>query len=174
MADAITVQYTGDAIVGRLRQLADALEPGGLAPFLRALGEPLVESTKRLFVTSTGPDGRRWAPNAQATYLGMIGKGDTRKDGRINARATRRVAGKRPLVESGQLADTIVWQVVGGSALEVGTNRFADEWDAGAAVHQFGSRDGHIPARPFLGLSDEDEAVVVESLDGYLQRLMGG
>jgi len=52
----------------------------------------------------------------------------------------------------------------------IGTNRFADEWDGGAAVHQFGSKDGRIPARPFLGLSNSDERMVLDILNGFIQE----
>jgi len=38
-------------------------------------------------------------------------------------------------------------------------------------VHQFGSRDGRIPARPFLGLSSQDEAEVIGILESYIDRL---
>ncbi|VDS09253.1 Phage virion morphogenesis family protein [Paracoccus haematequi] len=42
-----------------------------------------------------------------------------------------------------------------------------------ARVHQLGSEDGDIPARPYLGLSGENrreiEALVVDGLEGLLQ-----
>jgi phage gpG-like protein len=41
-------------------------------------------------------------------------------------------------------------------------------------VHQFGSRNGKIPARPFLGLSRDDEIEVLDILDHYLSMSLGG
>jgi phage gpG-like protein len=100
----------------------------------------------------------------------LLGRGDGRKkDGKVGARGVNKVMGKKPLVASGQLAGSIRYQLLpGGTGVEVGTNRFADAWDGGAAVHQFGSRDGRIPARPFLGLSDADETGVMAILNRHL------
>ena len=80
----------------------------------------------------------------------------------------------KPLVDTGMLADTIRYQLTpGGNGVEIGTNRFAGEWEGGAAVHQFGSRDGNIPARPFLGLSADDEREVLDILDRFMAQAIG-
>ena len=143
----ITVEFDSAPIVDRLARLSAGLSPAGLAVPLKDIGEHLAESTRQRFVTSTAPDGSRWAPNAEST--------------------ARRMANKRPLVDSGLLAEQIVWQLLPGG-VEIGTNRFAGQWPGGAAVHQFGSRDGRIPARPFLGLSAEDESAIVDILERHL------
>ncbi|MFN3985730.1 MAG: phage virion morphogenesis protein [Rhodocyclaceae bacterium] len=172
--DRITIEYSGDDVVAALTRLYKGLGPAGLRTPLSDIGEHLAESTRQRFVSSTAPDGSRWAPNAQATYLGLLRSRDARKDGRINARGTAKVAGKKPLVASGLLGEQITYQLLpDGSGVEVGTNRFAGEWAGGAAVHQFGSRDGSIPARPFLGLSSDDEVEVMEIVDRYLAGLLG-
>jgi hypothetical protein len=36
-------------------------------PALKAIGEDLVESTKKRFGTATGPDGKKWQNNSAAT-----------------------------------------------------------------------------------------------------------
>lgn len=177
MADRITIELDAREVLAGLHRLLAATGPGGLAPALKEIGEDLVESTKRRFETSTAPDGSRWAPNAQATFASYLARRDdaaklTRKDGRLNKRGAAVAANKRPLVESGILQDTIAYQVEGDS-LFVGTNRFAGEWDGGAAVHQFGSRNGKIPARPFLGLSPDDEAGVLDVIDRHLRAALG-
>ncbi len=100
----ITVEFDSAPILDLLARLSAAAGPAGLAAPLKDIGEHLAETARQRFVTSTAPDGSRWAPNAESTYLGMLGAKDLRKDGRINARGTRRVAGKRPLVDSGVLA----------------------------------------------------------------------
>jgi len=178
---AITIEFDHAPIIDKLTRLYGALEPEGYAGVLGEIGEYLAESTRRRFVSSTAPDGSRWAPNAEATYLGILrrdtkeGGKNTRKDGRINTRGTRMMAGKKPLVDSGDLATYIQWQrTADGRGVDIGTNRFAGEFDAGAAVHQFGSRDGRIPARPFLGLSSADERKVESILDHWLQSVIGG
>lgn len=177
---SITVELDAEAVTERLTRLATAVGPQGMEPFFARIGEFLAETTRRRFVTSTAPDGQPWAPNAPATYLGLLRRRERdgarlrRGDGRINAGGVRTVARKRPLVDTGELAEQgIAYQLVPDGVL-VGTNRFANEWAGGAAVHQFGSRDGRIPARPFLGLSAEDERAVSAMLDDWLREAAGG
>ena len=67
---------------------------------------------------------------------------------------------------SGILQGTIRYEVAGDS-LFVGTNRFAGDWDGGAAVLHFGSKDGSIPARPFLGADEEDVQRMLDVLERY-------
>ncbi len=48
-----------------------------------------------------------------------------------------------------------------------------------AAIHQYGGQAGrggkvNIPARPYLGLSDEDQAEIREATDDWLAGLAGG
>lgn len=174
MSDFISIDYDGTAIIDALTRLHAGLGPQGMGAPLKEIGGVLAESTRQRFVTSTAPDGSRWAPNAQATYLGGLGSGHSGKDGRINARGTAMVMNKRPLVDTGALAEReITYQLLpNNSGVVIGTNRFAGEWDGGANVHQFGSQDGRIPARPFLGLSGEDEQQVLGILETYLLGLV--
>lgn len=177
MADSITIEFDSAPVTAALDRLLAALGPAGMAPAMKEVGEVLQESTKQRFVTSTAPDGTRWAPNAQATfesYLNRDGK-NFNKDGRLGVRGAARAMSKKPLVDTGVLADTIVWQLVdGGAGVEVGTNRFAGEWDGGAAVHQFGNRKGTIPARPILGLSAGDEVEVLDVVERHLLDALEG
>jgi phage gpG-like protein len=177
MADSITIDFDSAPVHDALDRLLAALGPAGIAPAMKEIGEVLQESTKQRFATSTAPDGTRWAPNAQATfesYLARDGK-NFRKDGRLGAKGAARAMNKKPLVDTGMLADTITWQLVdGGAGVEIGTNRFAGEWDGGAAVHQFGNRAGTIPARPFLGGSSEDEVEVLEIVVRHLLDALDG
>lgn len=171
MSDAFTFALDDKDVLALLQELLDRSGAQGMAPALGEIGEVLTESTQQRFVTSTGPDGQRWAPNAEATYLSYLAsrKGFSQKTGKISAKGQAQAINKRPLVASGLLADTINWQLVdGGLGVEVGTNRFSGEWDGGAAVHQFGSKDGTIPERPFLGLSVSDKESVLEILSRHL------
>ncbi len=169
MTNRITIELDVAPVIARLDQLLRALGPGGLQAPLAEIGEDLVESIKRRFDTSTAPDGRRWEPNSMATIMGMLegSSGNFRKDGRISKKGATRVANKKPLIASGVLQDTISYEIAGDS-LFVGTNRFAGQWDGGAAVHQFGSKDGRIPARPFLGVDDDDVRRILEVLERHL------
>lgn len=168
MSDRITVELDIAPVIARLDALLQQLGPGGLDAPLREMGEDLVESIKRRFETSTGPDGTRWAPNSMATIMGYLEQtsGNYRKDGRLSKMGAGRAMSKKPLVASGILQGTINYDVAGDS-LFVGTNRFAGDWDGGAAVLHFGSKDGSIPARPFLGADEEDVQRMLDVLERY-------
>lgn len=144
-------------------------------PALLAIGESLLESTKKRFETSTGPDGVRWQPNAAATYLGIVrgfGKGNFGKSGRLNKKGAERISGKKPLIgESRSLSQQISY-AVDGAGLHIGSPM---EY---AAIQQFGGKAGRglkvtIPARPFLGVSDSDEQMIVDTVSDYLKNAIG-
>lgn len=165
----IRIEIDDRELLGALERLIERVEHPDLA--MREIGERLTESTRARFATSTAPDGSRWEPNAQTTIIGhLAGRGGfSKKTGKVTARGSALAMNKRPLVASGLLQDSIHWGLIdGGRGVEIGTDRFADRWEAGAAVHQFGSRDGRIPARPFLGVSDDDRETILDVLEGYL------
>lgn len=163
----ITIEIDNRAVLDALQALAGRVD--NLAPAFSEIGERLTETTQARFNTSTGPDGQHWAENSEATILGYLSgvKGAYSKKAGMTKKGMTALLGKKPLVASGLLQDSIHWQLIPGGVV-IGTDRFADEWDAGAAVHQFGSRDGKIPARPFLGISDDDERTILEMLRHYL------
>ena len=176
MAADITIQFDSGAVQEALNRLLATLGPAGMTPAMKEVGEVLMESTKQRFSTSTAPDGTRWAPNAQATFESYLNRDSKnfRKDGRLGSRGAARAMNKKPLVDTGILADTFAWQLVeGGAGVEIGTNRFAGEWGGGAAVHQFGNRKGTLPARPFLGLSAGDEVEVLEIVERHILGAIG-
>ena len=171
MADSISLTIDNREVLEALSQLMERFTPSGMAPVMQEIGEVLAESTQQRFSTSTAPDGSRWPALAESTVLARlakIGGAYSKKTGKLTKKGSLAKSGMKPLVATGILQDTIRYQIIsGGAGVEIGTNRFAGEWEAGAAVHQFGSRNGKIPARPFLGLSASDEA---EVLDIILKR----
>jgi phage gpG-like protein len=152
-----------------------------LNPVLQAVGEGIVERTKRRFDTSTDPDGQPWTPNSAAT-LGMLSarlagsKGNVKKDGSLNAKGIRALANKKPLIgESQQLRMQIVAAAT-NSALTVSTTSVTAKY---AAVQHFGGQAGRnrsvtIPARPFFPIKKDgslyprEQAEVVDALNDYL------
>ncbi|MDR2689958.1 MAG: phage virion morphogenesis protein [Azoarcus sp.] len=178
----ITLRLETGPILNALGRLETLLTPEGMKKPLIQIGEYLAESTRQRFVTSTGPDGKKWVPNSQATYLLFLGnrKSETiasgENAGRINQRGAARAANKRPLVATGNLAGSIGWQLT-AKGVAIGTNW--GDWKGGAAVHQFGTaRAGRnhkvtIPARPFLGLSAQDEVAVQGIIDRAFQEALG-
>lgn len=130
------------------RELSAALQKlqaklGDLAPVFRDLGEHLLTSTRERFSSQTGPDGRSW-PALSPDYAKHKPKN---KD--------------KILTLDGFLRGLMAVQV-SPTALKVGTPLIY------GATHQFGDPRRSIPARPFLGLSDQDRADTLDILSEWL------
>ncbi|XPV77684.1 MAG: phage virion morphogenesis protein [Desulfovibrio sp.] len=111
-------------------------------------GEILVNSTKLRFKDQADPEGKAWDSSQRAEAVG----GQT-------------------MVESGQLRSSIVAQV-SSKTLLVGTNK---EY---GAIHQFGGEAGRgkkvkIPARPYLGFTEEDRQEIQDALADFMRSSMG-
>ena len=91
-------------------------------------GELEAQTRERLSETKTAPDGKPWKPWSR----------------RYAARAKPNA---KLLERTGKMIDSIAFEV-GDDAVTVGANMVY------AATHQCGR--GNIPARPFLGVSDEN------------------
>lgn len=154
------------------RLAAGARDP---RPLYKEIGEDLVQSTKDRFATSTAPDGSRWAPNSRATFEAYLARfsGTARKDGRLNAKGSGVVMGKKPLVgRSRQLATQIYYNLTSGG-LEIGSPmEYAAMQQFGGSKAEFPHLWGDIPARPFLGLSSQDEAAIEAAALAYLGDLL--
>lgn len=131
-----------------LSRLSDSVTD--MKPALKAIGESLTESTKQRFMDSKGPDGVKWPPNKPSTLA--------------------RKKSRKPLIgESLMLSEQIHYQILDNDTLIVGSSM---EY---AAMQQFGGTKaelphlwGDIPARPFLGISDEDQAMIAETIRDHL------
>ena len=167
------------ALFVRLRDAA-----ADLKPLMQQIGEHLAETTKQRFATSTGPDGAPWAPNAESTYVQLAGryKGSLHKKGpnkgRVNKGGAARMAGKKPLIGETRALSTTINYRAGSDYVEIGSGRVY------AAVQQFGAKKhsftggktpwADIPARPFLGLSAEDEAYLRDAAIAELAKAEKG
>ena len=157
-------RFDGTAAIEHLSGLVDAINDP--SPVLKEISEAVVlRSTLARFKTQTAPDGTAWAA-LQPWY---------RKEKQRNK--------NRILTLNGYLRGKMTWQFVGERTVEIGSNL------PYAAVHQFGATikpraakvlmfRGHvaksvtIPARPYLGLSDEDRSEIVGRTLEWLQRIM--
>jgi phage virion morphogenesis protein len=168
----IEVKIDSKAVTDALERLArSAANP---RPALLDIGESLLVSTKKRFETSTAPDGTRWAPNSQVIYLGHLGsaKSNHRKDGRINSRGAAKVSGKKPLIGVGILSQQISY-AVDDNGLQVGSPmEYAAMQQFGGKKSKFSNLWGDIPARPFLGVSNADEQMIVNTVSEYLTRII--
>ena len=143
---AIEIRPEGLAALDRRidRLLAGLNNPEPLLRELAAAGES--QTRRRMESDKRGPDGTPW-PEWSPGY------------------AATRHGGQSLLDARGDLIQSLT--------------AFADRQTAGwgtnliyAATHQFGR--GAIPARPFLGVSDDDERELLDLAENWLDRLLGG
>ena len=136
---------------------------GDMTPVMDDIGDSLVGRTRDRFKTSTGVDGIPWAPKSPITIATQIASKST-----------------RPLIRDGTLAEQIFHQA-GPDSVEWGSNLIqAAVMQFGAAQGAFGKTSrggpipwGNIPARPYIGVSDEDETMIAETLTDWLARAAG-
>ena len=169
----ITLHAEDDAVRDALSRL---LRTGhDLAPALRTIGEHLLNTTRQRFTDQTDPQGRPWAPLSETTR--------SRKKRNID----------KILTEQGYLRGNLHYRT-GSDYVETGSpSVYANTHQFGAAKGRFGSfsviakairgKDtrlqsrptvalpwGDIPARPFLGLSEEDRAEIVDTINEFIAR----
>ncbi len=155
-----------------------------LSPAFRAIKEVLTESTKKRFQTSTGPDGEKWQANSQATIEAHLDrksgifnekgnrtgtkKGYVLKNGFAGSRAINVVSGKRPLIDEGTLMQQIEGNII-GNTLEFGSSmEYAAMQQFGGTKNEFPFLWGDIPARPFLGISNDDEKAILSIIEEHI------
>ena len=144
-----------------------------LRPIMQTIGEDILERTKQRFSTSTGPDGRRWAPNSRVTIERYIAsKGGFGKKG-VTKKGAGIAMSKKPLIgHSGDLSRQFFVRSDNRS-VTIGNSMIY------AAIQQFGGQAGRgrkvtIPARPFLPITESgllfpaEKAKVLEALNDWL------
>ena len=158
----VEVRVTDHGVARAFIRLIGAL--GTTTPVMSVIGTGLVASTHRRFVSQTSPEGAAWAA-LSSDYKA------TKKNSRI-------------LTESGRLRGSINSQA-GNDYARVGTNVIY------AAIHQFGgtitpkagshlvfrlasglvlAKSVTLPARPYLGISGDDEEMIAETVFRFLRR----
>lgn len=176
---AFQIQIDDAAIAATLNRLQAAGQ--NLTPILKAIGEGVMERTKRRFGSTTGPDGVPWRANARSTIEAFIReKGGMGKRG-INKKGQGRAMSKKPLAgHSGDLARQF-HVAVSGNTLTVGSSmEYAAMQQFGGKKSQFPNLWGDIPARPFLpvtasgDLYPQERGLILDELNTYLERAVRG
>lgn len=171
MATPIRIDIDAGAITASINRLLQLTGPRGLEKVQVEIGDALVDSTRERFVTSTAPDGTRWAPNTQATYLAYLRKSGkvTLKIGQLNKRGTALAQSKKPLIGKSKVLSMDIYPAIEDGALVIGSPMvYAAMQHFGGSKAQFPKLWGDIPARPFLGLSDDDERDILDILGRHL------
>ncbi len=137
--------FTGlEALQARLAKLSRLRKQ----EVLDIVGEQVESQTRRrIQEEKKDPSGAPW-PAWSARYAG------------------RRKAGRTLLMNEDHLLDSITHLMVDRDSVEVGTNMIY------AATHQFGDAERGIPARAYLGISDQNEKDLLRELDEYLDRVI--
>lgn len=134
-----------------------------LTPVFNDVGRMLMRTTRARFAARGGPDGTPWAPLSETTSETTMAR-------------KRRNRGKI-LVHEGELKDSSLSFEGGRGGVLFGSDKIY------AGTHQFGRAEqpglgpflgAAIPARPFIGLSDADEAEIEDSVEGRLRQAAGG
>lgn len=156
-----------DRLSPALMAVAEAVD--NMTPVMQDIGEYLIKSTRERFPKGEAPDGSMWAPKAPATVEAYLARPPHRVDA-------------RPLYgPTGLLSQQIFYQVR-PNEVEWGSNRiYAAVMQLGAGKGALGTTSrgspipwGDIPARPFLGVSAEDETQISAILSDYLQTAANG
>lgn len=118
---------------------------GNLKPFFSDIGEELLNSTRERFISQTDPNNKSWAELSPAY------------------KASKPKHKDLILTLNGYLRGTLTKQADKDS-LRIGSPMIY------GATHQFGDPARNIPARPFLGLSDDDTQGLLDAIADYLAQ----
>lgn len=142
---SIDYKFPDKEIAARLRALVDAGED--LEPAFIDIGEGLLNSTHDRWEQQVDPEGNAWEP----------------LDPKYQARKKKNA--DKVLVLEGFMRDTLAYNT-SRQSMEMGTNLIQ------GATHQFGDEERGIPAREYLGVSEDDEQMMEDTLhDHFLEAL---
>lgn len=151
---SIEIVHNADEVTAALNRLLE--RSNDLTEPMAAIAAVMESATEAAFANQADPTtGVPWAPLSDTTKTQRSKKGSW--PGQI-------------LQVSGGLAASIESQSDSHSA-SIGTNKiYAPVHFFGASKGEFGNGApwGDIPARPFLGLSSEDESDILDILDQFL------
>lgn len=160
MTATMSLTLNDQALRDALAQSADAL--GDLTQLMDEIGAALVDVVRGHFEAGEAPDGRGW----------------------LRSRAARERSGQT-LLKDGHLRDSITYEAT-STSVEVGTNLIY------AAIHQFGgtikpvnaaalkfklpngawvtAAQVTLPARPYLGIGQNERIEITEVVEAYVTR----
>lgn len=149
----IGAYFTDKQVIDKLNEMIK--RGSNLRPILYDIGEYLVVSSKQRFSTRTAPDGTRWKDNAETTI--------------------ERKGSNQPLIGESRRLSNEIHYTMGKTTVSMGSSpAYARIQQEGGLKSAYPHLWGNIPARPYLGLSDDDEQVVREILQEHLVGPLGG
>ncbi len=144
-----SIELNDEGMRAAFARLQSAVGGDGLRIALGDIGEAMKTATQARAAREESPDGTPWVD--------------------LSPKYKKRKAARRPGVpklkfDGHLLGDMFSWQRDGDDAVLVGTNAIY------GATHQFGR--GGIPARPFLGLSEDDKTEILDILGDHLRTAL--
>lgn len=161
----INIEFNAAAIFDQLDRARAVLDD--MTPIHQDIARYMVKATRDRFRSSTAPDGTRWRKKSPTTLAAYLARGDGNRP--------------RPLIgPSGRLGKEIASLATRDSA-EIGSAlEYSAVMQDGAKKGAFGiGRNGRpvpwgdIPARVWLGISDEDEKNILDIVDEHVGDAIG-
>jgi len=150
----IRIEYD-DSLV---RRVMTDLESAGtnLEPLYAQVGEFLLRTHRQRFEDEESPDGTPWEPLSDVT----LARKKRNKD--------------KILTHSGDMRGPGLRYQLGPDGLEFGSDRpYAAMMHFGGTKEEFPHLWGDIPARPWLGVSDDDEDHILKIARRFVSRHYG-
>lgn len=155
-----TMRLDDGATRAALTRAVDRLEDP--TPLMADIRELVLASTKARFAEGKSPAGAVWAPKS-ATTLEAYRRRNDRADPRPLFGPSRRLSSEI-VARSNRTQVEIGSNLVYAAAMQNGMVKgYAGRTSRGGPIPW-----GNIPARPFLGLSQTDETLIVETVGDYL------
>jgi phage virion morphogenesis protein len=134
---------------------------------MEACGDALVSGTLKRFDEEKDPEGKAWEPSARAWEKGL---------GHAARKATKNRKGRRFKAASGNYGKTLTDTARLRNSIDsavAGDTVFVGSTVKYARIHQMGGMAGKgrkvkIPARPYLGVGEEDREEVIETIREFL------
>jgi len=159
------IKFEDDELNRVLARVGAAL--GDMEPVNAQIGELMVEKTKARFDSGKGPDGVIWAPRTETTITRYLRLGFT--PGPIPLTGQSKALRTQIFYEA--RAEDVSW---GSSMIQSAVMQF------GAGKGQFGQTSrgdpipwGDIPARPYIGFSEDDRSDVIGLFEEWLKDAAG-
>jgi phage virion morphogenesis protein len=142
-----------------------------MKPVFQSITAALLSSTPQRFQDQRDPEGNPWVPLAPSTILarlGGVGRIKTKK-GFARKNAAARIGNLKILIDRGLLLASLTTRADDDGG-QVGTNKIqAALMQLGGTPDMANAGARAVPARPYLGVSADDEREIAQLLTTYFE-----
>lgn len=169
----IAIKYDDGEVMAALSRLA--ARAANMRPVMASIGQLVRSDIMERFDTSTAPTGAPWRPLTLSAVVSRARRHAPKGlKKRREATLARFASNAKPLLDTGTLRNSIRVASVSDSAVVVTAG--GGKRDKIAAIHHFGGRAGRgrkvtIPARPFMGVSEEGRREILSLISRHLEAL---